>query len=189
MAKILIVEDDLMLAEMTEMVLSANGYVVCGVARTVAAAVALGQLHRPDFALIDVQLANHERGTEIAAELGAIGRIGILYVTGSTTPLSLSTNVGDACVLKPCSAAELIRALEIVVADLVATDTASPPFPYGFQILNAAAAYCLNARQTAKGRKYRRMEATPRSFIGPCTGRLVMTQLPWILPPDSTNPA
>ena len=41
MHKVLIAEDDLMIADMLEMSLVDSGYEVCGIARTVAEAVAL----------------------------------------------------------------------------------------------------------------------------------------------------
>ena len=44
---------------------------------------------------------------------------------------------GDACLSKPYRSADLLRSLQIV-ADIVATGTASPPFPHGFQVLPAA---------------------------------------------------
>ena len=62
-----------------------SGYEVCGIARTVAEAVALGRSHKPDLAVIDVRLADGDLGTEIAAQLGALGRLGILYATGNSS--------------------------------------------------------------------------------------------------------
>jgi hypothetical protein len=44
---------------------------------------------------------------------------------------------GDACIVKPFSSANLVRALEIV-AEIVATGTASSPFPRGFNLLPRA---------------------------------------------------
>jgi hypothetical protein len=46
---------------------------------------------------------------------------------------------GDACLAKPYTCADLQRGMEIV-AGLVATGTASPPFPRGFQVLPAPTA-------------------------------------------------
>lgn len=71
MLKILIAEDDPMIADMVEMLLVDAGYEVCGIARTVAEAVALTQRHKPDLAVIDVRLADDDLGTEIAVQLGA----------------------------------------------------------------------------------------------------------------------
>jgi hypothetical protein len=46
---------------------------------------------------------------------------------------------GDACLAKPYRSADLLRGLEIV-AEIVATGKAQPPFPPGFQLLHPAAA-------------------------------------------------
>jgi CheY-like chemotaxis protein len=139
MLKVLIAEDDLMIADGAEEVLVQCGYEVCGIARTVAEAVALGRLHRPDLALIDLRLADGGLGTEIATQLGALGRLGVLYATGNVSHLMLSAANGDACLAKPYSPADLQRGMEIV-AGMVATGTASPPFPRGFQVLPAPTA-------------------------------------------------
>ena len=56
--KVLIVEDDLMIADSAEEVLVEYGYRVCGIARTIAEAVDLGFRHRPDIAVIDLRLAD-----------------------------------------------------------------------------------------------------------------------------------
>jgi DNA-binding response OmpR family regulator len=137
MLKVLIVEDDLMIADMAEEVLVKRGYKVCGIARTVAEAVALGRCHKPDLAVIDQRLADGGLGSEAAAQLGALGRLGILYATGNVSHLMLSAAYGDACLSKPYRSDDLLRGLEIV-ADIVATGIASPPFPRGFQVLRSA---------------------------------------------------
>jgi CheY-like chemotaxis protein len=137
MLKVLIAEDDLLIANMTEEVLIEFGYEVCGIARTVSEAVALGRFHKPDLALLDMRLADGGLGTEIAAQLAAFGRIGVLYATGNSVNVMENAGEGDACIVKPYSSADLVRALEIV-ADIVATGTASPPFPRGFELLPRA---------------------------------------------------
>jgi CheY-like chemotaxis protein len=137
MLRVLIAEDDLMIADMIEDVLVEGGYEVCGIARTVADAVALGKRHKPDLAVIDMRLADGELGTEIAAQLGALGRLGVLYATGNMSLVMLTAADGDACLSKPYSSADLLRSLEIVVG-IVASGTASPPFPRGFQVLPSA---------------------------------------------------
>jgi DNA-binding response OmpR family regulator len=134
MLKVLIAEDDLMIADDAEEALLAWGYEVCGIARTVDAAVALGRLYLPDLAVIDMRLADGGSGTEIAAQLKDIGRLGVLYSTGNSAKITLSAADGDACLTKPYSAAVLVRALEIV-AGMIFTGTASTPFPPGFQLL------------------------------------------------------
>jgi DNA-binding response OmpR family regulator len=135
--KVLIAEDDLMIADMVESILVDGGYEVCGIARTVAEAVALAQRHKPDLAVIDVRLAHGGLGTDIWAQLGALGRPGVLYATGNFSTVMLTAADGQACLAKPYNVPDLLRSLEIV-SEIVATGTASPPFPRGFQVLPAA---------------------------------------------------
>jgi CheY-like chemotaxis protein len=139
MLKVLIAEDDLMIADTAEEILVECGYEVCGIARTVAEGIALGLRHKPALALIDLRLADGGLGTEIATQLGNLGRLGVLYATGNVSHLMMSAANGDACLSKPYSSADLQRSLEIV-ADMVATGTASPPFPRGFHVLPSATA-------------------------------------------------
>jgi CheY-like chemotaxis protein len=141
MLKVLIAEDELMIADMAEEILVKYGYEVCGIARTVAEAVALGRRHKPDLAVIDLRLADGGLGTEVAAQLGPLGRLGILYASGNTSHVMLTAADGDACLAKPYRDADLLRGLQIV-ADIVATGTASPPFPYGFQVLPPTPSAC-----------------------------------------------
>ena len=135
MLKVLIAEDDLMIADLAEEILTDKGYEVCGIARTVAEAVALAQLHKPDLAVLDLRLADGGLGTEIAAQLLPLGRLGVLYATGNISQVVLTAANGDACLSQPYSSADLLRGLEIV-AQIVATGEALPPFPQGFQILH-----------------------------------------------------
>lgn len=137
MLKVLIVEDDLMIADMAEEMLVNHGYEVCGIARTVGEAVALARFHQPDLAVIDLRLADGGLGTEIAAQLDAPTRPGILYATGNMAQIILTATDGDACLAKPYRGMDLRRSLEIV-ADLVATGKALAPFPRGFQVLPRA---------------------------------------------------
>ncbi len=76
MPKVLIVEDELMIADMVEEVIVDSGYEVCGIARTVAEAIALGERHLPDIAIIDLRLAEGGKGTEVAAILGRRENLG-----------------------------------------------------------------------------------------------------------------
>jgi len=136
MLKVLIVEDDLMMADMVEEILSQNGYEICGIAPTVVEAVALGRRHKPDLAVIDMRLADGGHGPDAAAQLAASARLGILYATGNTSQVMLTAATGDACLSKPYRDVDLLRALEIVT-EIVAKGTASPPFPRGFQVLSS----------------------------------------------------
>jgi CheY-like chemotaxis protein len=136
MLKVLVVEDDLMLADFAEEILVEHGYEVSGIARTVAEAVTLARHSRPELVILDLRLADGGLGTEVAAQLLPPGRPGILYVTGNMSQVPLT--LGDACLAKPYRSVDLLRGLEIV-AEIVATGKTQPPFPRGFQLLHPAA--------------------------------------------------
>ena len=136
MLKVLIVEDDLMLADFAEEIIVEQGYEVSGIARTVTDAVALARRCRPDLVILDLRLADGGLGTEVAAQLPAVGRPGILYVTGNMSQVALIH--GDACLAKPYRSVDLLRSLEIV-AGIVATGKAQPPCPRGCHLLHPAA--------------------------------------------------
>jgi CheY-like chemotaxis protein len=57
MLKVLIVEDDLMLADFAEELLVEHGYKVSGIARTVGDAVARIRDSAPDLVVLDLRLA------------------------------------------------------------------------------------------------------------------------------------
>lgn len=136
MPKVLIAEDDLLIADMAEEILMKHGYEVCGIARTVSDAVELGLRHRPDLAVLDLRLADGGLGTEVATQLRVGARIGVLYATGNTFQVELTSAQGDACLSKPYRSADLVRGLE-VVSDIVATGASVRPFPRGLVVLRA----------------------------------------------------
>jgi len=130
--KVMIVEDEFIIADALDAALTDAGYNVCGSAATVPEAVALARHHNPDLAVVDVRLADGGFGTEIIAQLGGLGKMGVLYATGNKAMLKASD--GHAYISKPYSEPEILRALEIV-AEMVAKGTASPPLPRGFRVL------------------------------------------------------
>jgi CheY-like chemotaxis protein len=135
MNKVLIAEDDLMIADMVEEMLLDCGYEVCGITRTVEQTIELARTLEPDLILLDLRLADGGLGTEVVAELGLRPSLGILYATGNASQVTLSAADGHACISKPYRPQDLIRGLE-VVADLVTNGRAQPPFPKGFQLLH-----------------------------------------------------
>jgi DNA-binding response OmpR family regulator len=121
MLKILIAVDDLAVADMVEETLIKAGYEASGMAARVAQAVALGSLHKPDFAVIDVNLPDGSLGTELADDLCADGRLGMLYATAHM--LVLTPQDTDASPGKPFNSADLLRGIAIV-ADIVVSGKA-----------------------------------------------------------------
>ena len=134
MLKVMIAEDDLMMADMLEDVLVEGGYEVCGIARTVEKGVELGERHQPDLAVLDLRLAGGGLGTEIATRLNRRGQLGVLYATGNIGHMGLTKADGEACLGKPYRPEDVVRALKIV-EEIVNTGEASRPFPKTFYVL------------------------------------------------------
>jgi DNA-binding response OmpR family regulator len=139
MPKVLIAEDDLLIADMVEEMLVGGGYDVCGIARTVDEAVELGKRHKPDLAILDIRLAEEGLGTDIPAQLKDGGRMGILYVSGAPGGMSLTNARGHALITKPVLPHDLLRAVELV-EQIVRTGEALRPFPPRFYPLNKLSA-------------------------------------------------
>ena len=138
--QVLIVEDDVMLADCLAEALVDDGHVVCGVVSTVAAAVALARRHRPDAAILDMQLSSRERGSDVADQLAAsgdLGDTGVLYVTGEAERVHQEARVGHACLSKPYTQAALNAAL-IIVREIARDGGTSRPLPRGLQLLRSA---------------------------------------------------
>jgi CheY-like chemotaxis protein len=139
---VLVVEDDVMLADYLADALEELGHEVCGIASAVSDALGGVRLNHPDVAVIDVQLRHGERGTEIAEQLAisnGLGGLGILYVSGNPDLVSREARFGHACLTKPYALSALASALTIV-GDLSKGSEAPSVLPRGMRLLGHALA-------------------------------------------------
>jgi DNA-binding response OmpR family regulator len=138
MLKVLIVEDELMIADFLEETLVDAGYEVCGIASTMATAMALAERHNPDLGVIDLRLSGGECGTEIAAALRRRGGFGVLYATGNPHHALLEQAEGEGCISKPYLGSNVVSALRVVSERL--SDRPLSAFPQGFRLLGSPSA-------------------------------------------------
>jgi two-component system, response regulator PdtaR len=135
--RVLVVEDDVMLADYLADALEDQGHEVCGIAAAVSDAVDCVRLNHPDIAVIDVQLSNGERGTDITEQLAVsddLRGLGILYVSGNPDFVSQEARFGHACLTKPYGLVTLASALTIV-SDLSKGTPAPSALPRGMRLL------------------------------------------------------
>jgi two-component sensor histidine kinase len=137
MLKVLIAEDDIVMADLLEEVIIDGGFAVCGIAHNVKEGLALAQLHKPDIVLLDLRLAQDELGTDIAAGLDRSTGLGILYATANSHRFVLTRDDGDACLDKPFRPADVIRGLQLV-HEITSRGKASKTFPSGFRFLEGS---------------------------------------------------
>jgi two-component system, response regulator PdtaR len=121
MTKVLIVDDDFMVADCLEETLVEAGYEVCGIAGTVDDAIALGEAHHPDLGVIDLRLAGGRFGTEIAEVLRRRHKFGVLYATGNPDHPILREAEGEGYIGKPYTSKAILEALRSVTKQMSAS--------------------------------------------------------------------
>ena len=111
--KVLIAEDDLMMAEVLESALVASGYEVCGIeshpskGRSNSASIT-GPNSRFSTCRWPWGL-----GTDVANSISGRGRVGILYASGSIDTTGLTGSDGEACIAKPYRTQVLCAVLKL----------------------------------------------------------------------------
>lgn len=126
---LLLVEDDLLLAESIRYSLQKEGIRVVGVAHNFKDSVLLMRQHDIDIALIDIQLDGPEDGIATAAELTKMKWIPIIYMTGNT-PLELEERMQKtypaAFLEKPIRERELAVQVKLAFLNFKADNLPSP---------------------------------------------------------------
>ncbi|WP_164694540.1 response regulator [Falsiroseomonas algicola] len=135
MLKIMIVENDAMIADYLEEVLNDAGYEVCGIAPDVETAITMGRACQPDLGIIDLRLPDGRLGTEVAAALCPGTRFGALYSTGNPDHPMLRDAMGVACLAKPYTPDVLVAALHLVWARMMG-EAAPSTLPNGLRLLH-----------------------------------------------------
>jgi len=113
--KILIVEDNLILAMALEDALDDEGYEVVGVAVDADEAATMAQNCRPDLAVMDIRLAGSRDGIDAAIQLREKYGIRSLFASAHSAPDMRQRAIAAqpvGWVTKPYSPTELVRAIK-----------------------------------------------------------------------------
>ncbi|MCJ2088274.1 response regulator [Methylobacterium sp. E-005] len=81
--RILVVEDEALIALELECLLDDLGHVTVGIAGTSAEAIALGRATAPDVAFVDIHLVDGPTGIEVARALSEDRRITVVFMTAN----------------------------------------------------------------------------------------------------------
>ena len=108
--RVLVVDDDTMIAELLAAMLEKMGFEVCATVATEADAVTAAVQHRPDLMIVDVRLGD---GSGIAAvdEILRTGFIPHLFMTGNVAAVK-ALRPGAVVLQKPFRDVELTRAIQ-----------------------------------------------------------------------------
>ena len=80
--KVLVIEDEAIIAMDIQSIVADMGHIVTGVARTRNGAVELGRKERPDLILADIQLADNSSGIDAVHDLLAeLGDVPVIFIT------------------------------------------------------------------------------------------------------------
>ena len=119
--QVLIIEDDLIIAENLKENLLELGYQVNGIASNATAAIAMYYQHRPDICITDIYLkGSAKNGIEIMQELNAAAEIPIIYLTSFSDheyrDKAKSTNPA-AYLMKPASKTQIDIAIDFALTN------------------------------------------------------------------------
>lgn len=87
--RVLVVDDEALIAMLLTDMLEDMGLRVCDTAATAQEAIALAETHRPDVVLMDVRLQGAGDGIEAAVEIHRRQKTPIIFLTGSRDQATL----------------------------------------------------------------------------------------------------
>lgn len=114
MTKILIVEDELIVAEAVSQFLHHAGYEVVGIAKDEASALRQAAQGDPDLVLMDIRLAGSSDGIETARKMQAERPVNLVFVTAQHDPETRARAAAAhpaGFVAKPFSCQQLLDAV------------------------------------------------------------------------------
>lgn len=115
--RILLVEDEVLIALEQTLYLESVGHEVLGPAATAAEAVEMAVADPPDLALVDVHLARNSSGIDAAQQLSAQG-VPCLFITSFRDEMKGEPIIGIGCLPKPFSESSLLAAVDVARAIL-----------------------------------------------------------------------
>ncbi len=122
--KVLIVEDEFLVAVNLEAVIEDLGYTSVGIAADRSSALSLAA-EAPDVALVDVNLRDGPTGPEIGAMLSRMG-VSVLYVTANPRMLGDGVPGTLGVMSKPCSAGAMGDVLAYAIGRRAGEPTPAP---------------------------------------------------------------
>ncbi|MGU3540255.1 response regulator [Methylobacterium sp. A54F] len=114
--RILVVEDEVLIALELEYLLDDLGHVTVGIAGSSAEAIALGRSTAPDVALVDIHLVDGPTGVEVARALSADPRTTVVFMTANAKRIPEDFAGALGVIAKPYSERVVASALDYVAA-------------------------------------------------------------------------
>jgi two-component system, response regulator PdtaR len=134
--RILIVEDEALIAMMLADCLEGAGHRVVGPAATAAEALAYCEALVPDLAFLDIDLRHGGNGVVLARELVARWALPVVFASAQVEEARRARDIALGCIRKPYGAVTVLRSVEVARA---AMDGGHPTtVPAGFELFRTA---------------------------------------------------
>lgn len=114
--RILIVEDEFLIALELESLLQDAGHDVVGIAASSAEALSLGRELRPDLAFVDIHLADGLTGIDVARRLAGEQDVTVLFMTANAKRIPEDCAGACGVIAKPYTERGVREALAYVLA-------------------------------------------------------------------------
>jgi DNA-binding LytR/AlgR family response regulator len=118
--RILIIEDELLIAEMLKEMLFDLNYQVVGIAKNYELAEQYLRLHpQINFAILDINLSEQKTGFDVAKLIQANYNIPFIFLTSYSTPDTIKEAIGlkpQSYLIKPFTKTDLFVTLELIAA-------------------------------------------------------------------------
>ena len=131
---ILIVEDQALLGMSLTWELEDAGHTVLGPVSSVAHAQRLAAQHRPDLALIDMELQRQNQGIELARTLRKQFSIPSLMLSSEPSPIREHTDAVLGVISKPFNPTDIHRSVAVAEVILQGGSPAPRSIPRGLEI-------------------------------------------------------
>jgi len=115
--RILVVEDDAMIAMLLADMVAAIGHDVCAIEATEAGAVAAAVRCKPDLMIVDARLGN-ESGVSAVEQILHNGFVPHVFVSGDIATVR-ALKLGAVTIPKPFNESDLLRAIQLALGAAV----------------------------------------------------------------------
>lgn len=123
--KVLIVEDEVIIAMSIKRDLVRSGYDVCGIAKSGTRAIEIAENATPTLALMDIKIQGKMDGVDTALALERIYQLPVIYITGNTEALTLEralSTKNHGLLHKPFKMSLLEQLIDAAAVDALGSD-------------------------------------------------------------------
>lgn len=132
--KILVVEDEPLLALTLAEELAGAGHTVLGPAKTVAEGLDIIAADKPELAILNINLADGSKGTELAAVLVRRWNVPCLFVSGEMAEAKEHRDLALGYICKPYDPRTVLAAIDVARSLLEGNKPAA--IPPGLELFN-----------------------------------------------------